>query len=283
MTTGTPIRSWRVIATAALAGLVLATAPGLSLAVDQPGALARARVAYNQQRFDEAIAAAREARRVPETASAAQLLLARALIERYRIAGDAADLATAREALSLIDPSKLMPRDRGEMQIGLAESLFLDDRFGAAADLFEDAMSRTGEQGYAPRERLLGWFATSLDRQARLEETPARRRIYRRLLDRMSRENRVGSGSAVASYWVVVATFGADDVADAWDAAVATWIRAPLIPGDGVALRADLDRFVLAGIIPRLAKLASGGTDAEPAAEAFRKDWESVKQTWPIR
>jgi len=255
----------------------------IASAAEQPGALARARVAYNQQRYDEVIAAAREAQRVPGTASQAQLLVARAFIERFRLSGDAADLATARDTLAVIDPSKLTPRERAEMQIGLAESLFLDERFGAAADLFEDAMSRTGEPGYGPRERLLGWFATSLDRQGRLEETPVRRRIYRRLLERMAMENRIGSGSAVASYWVVAATFGLDNVEDAWNAAVATWIRAPLTPGDGVALRADIDRFVLAFIVPRRARLASAGGDVEAAADVFRRDWELVKQTWPRR
>jgi len=268
-------RARRLVAAAALAVM--------ALAAEQPGALARARVAYNQQRYDEAIAAATEAQRVPETASQAQLLVARAFIERFRLSDDAADLARARDTLAVIDPSKLTPRERAEMQIGLAESLFLDERFGAAADLFEDAMSRTGEPGYGPRERLLGWFATSLDRQGRLEEMPVRRRIYRRLLDKMTMENRIGLGSAVASYWVVAATFGLDNVEDAWNAAVATWIRAPLIPGDGVALRSDLDRLVLVAIIPRRARLASAGGDVEPAADAFRKDWESVKQTWPRR
>lgn len=275
MTPAVQSRVRRLVAVAALAVLASAAA--------QPGALARARVAYNQQRYDEAIAAAREATSVPGTASEAQLLLARACIERFRLSDDAADLATARNMLAGIDSSTLTPRDRGEMQIGLAELLFFDDRFGAAADLFDVALSRTSEPGYGPRERLLGWFATSLDRLARLEETPGRRRIYRRLLDRMVLEDRSGSGSAVASYWIVAATFGADNVEDAWDAAVATWIRAPLVPGDGVALRADIDRLVLALIIPRRARLASAGSDVEHAAEVFRMDWESVKQMWPRR
>jgi hypothetical protein len=268
-------RARRLVAVAALA--VLASAAG------QPDALARARVAYNQEHYDEAIAAARAAERVPETASQAQLLVARAYLERFRLSGEAADLATARNMLAAVDSSKFASRERGEMQIGLAELLFFDDRLGAAADLFEDALSRTSEPGYGPRERLLGWFATSLDHLARLQETPERRRIYRRLLDRMVIENQIGSGSAVASYWVVAATFGIDNVENAWDAAVATWIRAPLTPGDGVALRADIDRFVLAVIIPRRARLASAGGDVEQAADVFRKDWESVKQTWPRR
>jgi len=275
MTPAVQSRMRRLVAVAALALL--------ASAAEHPGALARARVAYNLQRYDEAIAAAREATRVPETASQAQLLVARACIERFRLSGEAADLATARTMLAGIDSSTLTPRDRGEMQIGLAELLFFDDRFGAAADLFEVALSRTSEPGYGPRERLLGWFATSLDRLARLEDTPGRRRIYGRLLDRMVVEDRSGSGSAVASYWIVAATFGADNVEEAWDAAVATWIRAPLVPGDGVALRADIDRLVLALIIPRRARLASAGSDVEQAAGVFRTDWESVKQMWPRR
>jgi len=268
-------RARRLVAVAALAML--------ASAAEQPDALARARVAYNEQRYDEAIAAARAAERVPGTAPQARLLVARACIERFRLSGEAADLTTARNMLAAIDSSKLTSRDRGETQIGLAQLLFFDDRFGAAAELFEDALSRASEPGYGPRERLLGWFATSLDRLARLEETPVRRRIYRRLLDRMVLENRIGSGSAVASYWIVAATFGVDNVENAWDAAVATWIRAPLTPGDGVALRADIDRFVQEVIIPRRAWLASAGGEVEPVADVFRRDWESVKQTWPRR
>jgi len=278
-----PFCASRLVAFATLAGLALGAWTGQAVAAGQPDALARARVAYNQQRYGEAVAAATQALGVPETAPQARLLVARALLERYRQSNDAADLAAARQALSLIDPTTLAARDRAEMQIGLAESLFFDDRFGAAADLFEDAMSRTGEAGYAPRERLVGWFATALDRQARLEVTAVRRRIYRRLLDRMVIENRIGPGSAVASYWVVAATFGVDNVEAAWDAAVAAWIRAPLVPGGGVVLRSDLDRLVLAVIIPRRATLASAAGDVDAAVDTFRKDWESVKQTWPRR
>ena len=261
----------------------VAVLAALASAAEQPGALARARMAYNQQHYDEAIVAAKEAQRVPGTASQAQLLMARAFIERFRISGDAADIATARETLALIDPATLTPGDRGEMQIGLAESLFFDDRFGAAANLFEDAMSRTSQPGYGPRERLIGWFATSLDRQAHLEEAGGRRRVYRRLLDRMTTENRVGVGSAVASYWIAAARFGVDEFEDAWDSAVATWIRAPLIPGDAAALRADLDRLVLDFIIPQRAKLAASGGNVQSASDVMRKDWEAVKQAWPNR
>jgi hypothetical protein len=274
----TPARRNRPRRLLAVAGLAV-----VALAATQPSALDRARLAYNQQRYDEAIAAATDAQRVPETRSQAQLLVARARIERYRLSSDAADLATARDALAVVDPSKLTPRERGEMQIGLAELLFFDDRFGAAATLFEDALSRPGEPGYGPRERLIGWVATSLDRQARAAEPSGRRRIYRRLLERMVTENRAGAGSAVASYWVVAATIGVDNVEDAWDAAVATWIRAPLMEGDAVALRADLDRLVAAVIIPRRARLASSGGDVEPAADVLQKDWESVKRMWPRR
>ena len=280
-----PFRARHLVAATVLAVLAVASDQGraVTIAADQPSALSRARIAYNQRRYDEAIAAAREAERIPETATPALLLVARASLERYRQSSAASDLATARSTMASIDPAKLSPGDRGEMQVGLGELLYFDDRFGAAADMFEDAMSRVGDRGYTPRERLLGWYATSLDRQARLEAPSGRRRIYRRLLERVARENRVGSGSAVASYWVVTATFGADDVEDAWDAAVATWVRAPLIPGGGVTLRDDIDRFVLTAIIPRRAKLASAGGETEPAADAFRKDWASVKLTWPHR
>ncbi|MEI6668590.1 MAG: hypothetical protein WCP29_10580 [Acidobacteriota bacterium] len=262
---------------------VVAACAALALAAAQPSPLERARLAYNQQRYDEAIAAAREGERIAETASQAQLLVARALLERFRAAGDPADITAARGALAGIDSAKLTPRDRGEMQVGLAETLFFADRFGAAAELFDDALARADQPGFGPRERLLGWYATALDRQAHREEPAARRRIYRRLLDRMTVENRKGAGSAVASYWVVAATLGIDNVEAAWDAAVATWVRAPVTAGDGVALRADLDRLVLGFIIPRRARLSPAGGRMPQTADAQIADWDAVKQIWPGR
>jgi len=274
------IRTARSRATRLIVVLMLAA---VALAADRPGPLARARLAYNQERYDDALAAAAEALAVPATAARARLLTARALLERFRSTGDAADLAKATDMLAAIEPSKLGAGERSEMQVGLAEALFFDDRFGAAADLFEDALSRPGQPGYWPRERLIGWLATSLDRQATVEAAPGRRRIYRRLLERMTAENRTGSGSAAASYWVVAAMTSLGDVDGAWDAAIATWIRAPLAAGDLAALRSGLDRLVVDTIIPQRGRLGASGSRAQTAIEAMRADWEKLKQAWPGR
>ncbi|MCC6992683.1 MAG: hypothetical protein IT181_27005, partial [Acidobacteria bacterium] len=58
--------------------------------------LARARLFFNDGKFDQAIEAAELARKTPETADAASIVLARALLERYRQMADPADLGAAR-------------------------------------------------------------------------------------------------------------------------------------------------------------------------------------------
>src|SRR5687767_12099748 len=76
--------------------------------------LARARSLYNQRLFDEAIEAADLARKTPETADAATVVLARAHLERYRERVDPTDLSAARTALAAVKPAGLDARDRLE-------------------------------------------------------------------------------------------------------------------------------------------------------------------------
>ena len=65
----------------------------------------------------------------------------------------------------------------------------------------------------------------------------------------------------------------------AWDAAVAGWVRARLVGERAPALRADLDRLVLQGIIPdRVRHMAQ---DQRAAAESqLKAEWELVKEKW---
>jgi hypothetical protein len=60
----------------------------------------------------------------------------------------------------------------------------------------------------------------------------------------------------------------------AWDAALAGWVRAPLMPDRGAALRADLDRLVLRGIVPDRAKATA------QTPESLRQQWEAFKRNW---
>src|SRR4029078_1155732 len=102
-------------------------------------------------------------------------------------------------------------RERLELSIGQAEVLYLDDRFGAAAELFEATLDRSMVLGPVAHERVLYWCATAVDRHAQsrpLEERPA---IYARILGRMSAELATDGGLAPASYWLVVRGRGTGD------------------------------------------------------------------------
>src|SRR5262249_36468795 len=102
-------------------------------------ALVKAREFYNLHQYDAAIKAADEARRVNAAIDEATLILGRSYLERYRSGQNELDLSDARSALMRVDPSKLSPRDGVELVIGLAETLYFDGQFGAAAELFDAA------------------------------------------------------------------------------------------------------------------------------------------------
>src|SRR5262245_45224317 len=64
-------------------------------AADDP--LAKARALYNARQFEAAVNAAEQARMVPSRANAADLVAARAYLERFRDSGASDDLTNARE------------------------------------------------------------------------------------------------------------------------------------------------------------------------------------------
>src|SRR5437762_11790137 len=113
------------------AALLIALAATPARAADD--ALARARQLYNQRQFDAAGNAAEQARLVPARADAADLVAARAYLERYRDSETSDHLSNARDRLRRIDPLRLTPRERDEYVVGLGEALFFDGAFGAAA------------------------------------------------------------------------------------------------------------------------------------------------------
>src|ERR671939_330693 len=149
---------------AGLAVLVLMAGPGAS-AADDP--LSRARVLYNQKQFEAAVNAAEQARLNPARADAADLVAARAYLERFRASSASDDLTNARDRLRRIDPLRLAPRERAEYLMGLAEALYLDGAYGAAANMFDAILGSGDPQAGGGRERLLDWWADALDRDAR--------------------------------------------------------------------------------------------------------------------
>jgi len=243
----------------------------------EPDPLARARQLYNERQFEAAIAAAEEGRLQPERADSADLIAARAYIERYRESAAAEDLANARERLRRIDPSRLSSRERTEFIIGLGQGLYFDDAPGAAAGVFESVLSGGATMlRLAPdaRERVLDWWASALDADARRRMEAERQAVYPHIRQRMQEELGVNPASATASYWLSAAAWGQGDHEGAWDAAQAGWVRAPLASDHGAALRGDLDRLVQRAIIPiRARSLAQ-----EPAT--LQEEWEGFKERW---
>src|SRR3954453_14386049 len=147
----------------ALAGLgVLLT----TLPLHAADPLSEARRLYNAGKYDLAASVAREALTVDATADAARVVLGRIQLEQFRLNGKPEDLSSARTSLRTADARPLHYRERLEMSIGQAEVLYLEDRFGASAELFEPALDRSAVLGPVAHERVLDWWATALDRHA---------------------------------------------------------------------------------------------------------------------
>ena len=250
-------------------------------AAQQLDGVAVARELYNREQYEAAIEAATAARVGGGAASeAAAVVLARAHLERYRQTRDGAHLTAARNALRDLNPSSLSPRERAEFTVGLGEWLFLHDRFGAAAELFDSALGLESGLDARARDRVLDWWATAIDRHAQV--TPAHRQaLYRRILDRMTEELRRIPTSIAAGYWLAAAARGLGDLDRAWNAAVAGWLRARTAPDYGAALRADLDRLVQTAIIPERAReLAHPSGDPTATANGLTAEWERFKTDW---
>jgi hypothetical protein len=252
-----------------------------SVAAGPRDALSRARDLYNRAQYDAAVDAASEASLTPDLSDGASLVLARAYLERYRQAADAGDLALAREALKQVRPARLGSDDQVELTIALGESLYFDDRAGAAAEQFELALAHTSRKRAERYERLLDWWASALDRQAQLGSDADARTIEARIVARMEGELRRDAGATVASYWLAAGARGAGDVERAWDVAIAAWVRADQAGRRGVALRAELDRLVLQAIIPERARQLAP-KEFPTAAAAMRQQWAALKAAWAV-
>src|SRR6059036_3341434 len=182
------------------AGLLCVLMSMLVLPVNaaEPPALARARTLYNSSDYDGAILAATEARRQVPVADAAALVLGRAHLERYRQRADVADLASAREALAAVRPAALSPRDRVDLLVGLGQSLFLGEAFGAAAELFDTALAQASLLSPKGGLLLLDWWASALAREAQTRPLERRASVYQRIAVRMEKELRRDAGNPAA-------------------------------------------------------------------------------------
>lgn len=264
------VRLWSV-------AVVLLLSP--SLAAARPDALAVARRLYNEGQYEQAIEAARQAAATPSLAAAARLISGRAYLERYRANPQSDDLDHARADLRAVDGHALDPREQLELQIGFAELLFCDERYGAAAEMLDPLLDAAATLAPNARDRALDWWASSLDREAQTMPQDARPAIYARVTHRMEDELRRSPASLTASYWLAAATRGQGDLDRAWSAATAAWVRTVLHPEGAAAVRADIDKLVVEGIIPeRVAALPA--RDRRQALATMTADWETFKKNW---
>lgn len=241
--------------------------------------LARALLFYNAREFDRAIDAALAAQKSPETQDAASVVLARALLERYRERVDPADLAAAREALGSVRTGVLEPRGRMEYLLAVGQALFLEDEFGAAANLFASGVTQGHEVDPVLGEALVDWWGSAIERQANTSDPDTRKALFEALARQMRELLAQLPESAAAAYWAAAGLRGAGDSLAAWHAATAGWARARLAGERSASLRADLDKLVLQGIIPdRVRALAS--TDRAAAELQLRAEWELLKERW---
>jgi len=255
--------------------LLLALAiPALAAGADARAWLVRARQLYNQRHFAEAIAAADRARLTPGLADAADLVAARAYLERYRASAAEDDLEAARARLRRADPLRFTPGERAEFIVGLGETLYFEDAFGAAAEMLGPALDDGVDLPPEARERVVDWWASALDREARARPDAGRAAVYARIRARMREEVASHPGSGAAAYWLAVASLGDGDPSGAWSAAQAGWARATLASDHGAALRADLDRFVLTALVPVRARAL------DVAPDTVRDGWERFKTGW---
>src|SRR5215510_10350950 len=258
----------------AVAFIAIVTAASSAVAGDTRERLDRARALENQRQFEAAVAAADEARKLPQLADGADLIAARAYLERYRESSAPSDLVNARERLREISPEKFSPRERLEFIVGLGETLYFESASGAAATVFESVLVSGDGLADEARERVLDWWASALDQDARPRPEIERQSVYQRVRDRMTLELAANPASAAAPYWSAAAARGQGDLQAAWDAAQAAWVRAPLTPDRGVTLRHDLDVLVQKAIVPERARVI-GRT-----ADSLMAEWEAFKAMW---
>lgn len=246
--------------------------------------LAAARQLYNQGKLDAAVSLAATLRGNPVNANGAGLVLGRAYLERFRLSGDRADLVAARDVLRGLKPADLGPQEQAEYLVGLGESLYLEDSYGAAAEIFVSVLGRTADLGRKGSDRVFDWWAASLDRLAQSGLATDPDALYGEILVRAQAALTETPGLGAPAYWAAVAARSLGDVVQAWDLAVAGWVRAPLTEGAGETLRADLDRLVIQAIIPERARqMASTDKDREHAASTLKSAWDDMKRDWNPR
>lgn len=257
--------------------LILVLVLAAPLSAQDP--LIEARRLYNAGKYEAAERSARLALAQPRLSNSARVVLGRALLELYRESASEQHFAQAREALRTVNADELEMTERVELMLGIGQGLFLEDRFASAAAVIEPMIVPSATLGQLAHERALDWWASALDRHAQSRPISERQQIYARINERMTNELMRDTGSAPANYWLAAATRNSGDVDGAWNAAMASWVRSVLGRDRGVALRGDLDRLMIQGIIPdRAARI--GGKEPNMVVAGLVGEWEAFKASW---
>ena len=260
----------------AIAVIVLLAWAHPSLAAEPP-ALAKARVLYNAGSFDAAIESASQVRGDDQFGDAAALVIGRSHLERYRLNAETPDLLASRATLVSIRYAALSPRDQVDLLIGLGQTLYFGEQFGAGAEQFGRALGHASILQPRDRSRLLDWWASAWEREAQTRPPEARAAVFNRIVVKMEEELAIDAANAVANYWLAAAARGEGDLERAWDAAVAAWILAALAPETTKSLRDDIERLVTEALIPERARTRA---QREDYGTALRVEWERVKENW---
>ena len=128
-------------------------------------------------------------------------------------------------------------------------------------------------------ERVLDWWATASTARrssGRCTNVPT---STARIATRMAARDFEGCRDRrAAGYWLAAAARGAGDPERALNEATAAWVRASLARDGGIALRADLDRLVVQGILPdRAARLTVRDHDPGARRDGWRMGSVQVK------
>ena len=167
------------------------------------------------------------AQKTPATADSATVVLARAHLERYRERANPDDLSAARVALGTVRVSNLDTRDHVDFLMALGEALFFEDDYGAAATLFESGIDRAIAQGTETGEAMLEWWGSAVERHA----DGARARRPRQRVQALARADERASCREIPDRprprtSSSSATRGSGEPIEAWNAAIAGWVRA---------------------------------------------------------
>ena len=247
------------------------------------GPLERARVLYNAGEFEQAIVMAASPEIKPSLAASAALITARSRLEVFRKAGDPKALTAARAELAALNPHGLGPQELVEWQIGLGSALFLENEPGPAADMFTTVLP-SARARLTPIEfdKFLEWWGTAASQAAAGLAGEARAHAFEKFRAAAALELERNPFSRPATYWSVVASRGAGDLEEAWNTAVAGWIRAGRQP-EGLQLRNDLETFVTQTLIPERAQARTGArTDPRVPGDvtALTAEWRAIVGRW---